>query len=59
MTKIVAGLAGAESASAPASARDRTGQPNGENHQPQNAILSRFETPRIPVAAQSGSGSAW
>jgi hypothetical protein len=52
MTKIVAGLAGAESAPA----RDRTGQPTGENHQPQNAILSKFETPR---RSRGGSVGEW
>src|ERR1019366_1193441 len=52
MTKIVAGLAGAESAPA----RDRTGQPPGENHQPQNAILSKFETPR---RSRGGSVGEW
>src|ERR1019366_3526920 len=50
MTKIVAGLAGAESAPA----RDRTGQPTGENHQPQNAILSKFETPRRSCGGSVG-----
>jgi hypothetical protein len=52
MIKIVAGLAGAESAPA----RDRTGQPTGENHQPQNAILSKFETPR---RSRGGSVGEW
>ena len=52
MTKIVAGLAGAESAPA----RDGTGQPPGENHQPQNAILSKFETPH---RSRGGSVGEW
>src|ERR1019366_6805629 len=52
MTKIVAGLAGAESAPA----RDRTGQPTGENHQPQNAILSKFGT---PLRSCGGSVGEW